>query len=399
MPRVKTRGISREIDQSEFVERDADGIPIAFRIWKFGENSNSTGAPDLFDEKSAELLTAQQAEVGRDFAFDFNHAMVKSVDAEENAAAGWHRIKVRDSGLWAVNCRWSDRTLGFFKKDPPEYRYFSPTFFADEEGRIVYYVNCALTNIPATHGIPALRSAGGTEEGKTMTEAMRAFLRKMGIDPEKAETMSEEDLLTAAAAAREGDPEETEEREGDDPEETEEREEEGPPSSSEAPTAAAARSLSAELPEVPQTGAGALPLARAASRPKVAVSAAVQAPQAPQAPSRRAQVASPQARGAASSAAPAPRNTRARAAGTFSGSFHVCTSPRTRSALGLPERPTADIPAPVFSGDTVVKRGWRRDPWDRLVMIRSVADQELLDKSFDNFHLVKAQMASFSKGH
>lgn len=151
------------LSEASLVERSEDGLPLAFRIWKYGVNETSCG-PDVFDERSAELLIKQQEERrGLKWAFDYDHLSIFSDKPESRKAAGFHDLEVREDvfgkpELWAVNCEWTRSARDALMQEPPEFRYFSPTFYADDERRIVAYCNCALTNDPATYGIPSLRS-------------------------------------------------------------------------------------------------------------------------------------------------------------------------------------------------------------------------------------------------
>lgn len=82
---------------------------------------------------------------------------------EAGKSAGWHRLEVRSHDgapeLWAASCEWTDVARAGLEADPPEWRYFSPCYDVDKSREVTSYVNCALTNNPLTHGIPALSSA------------------------------------------------------------------------------------------------------------------------------------------------------------------------------------------------------------------------------------------------
>lgn len=147
------------------VERAAPGrAPSAFRIWAFGENA-CDGKPVVFSERSAEALLEEQAARGRLYSFDFDHrSIMPDVSPTAAKAAGWHALEVREHDgkpeLWAVTCAWTEEARAGLESDPPEWRYYSPAFEVDSKTReVVSYVNCALTNNPLTHGLPALASA------------------------------------------------------------------------------------------------------------------------------------------------------------------------------------------------------------------------------------------------
>jgi hypothetical protein len=147
------------------VERPAPGLaPTAFRIWSYGPNV-CDGFTVVFSERSAEALLAEQASRGRLYSFDFDHrSTLSDVSPEAACAAGWHVLDVRDVDgkpeLWASACDWTPEAKSGLEVGPPEWRYFSPCFVTDPDSReVISYVNCALTNNPLTHGIPALASA------------------------------------------------------------------------------------------------------------------------------------------------------------------------------------------------------------------------------------------------
>lgn len=151
------------------IERDSKGLPTAFRIWKPGANPTVQGI-DILDETSIFLLKKQVAEHVSLFPFDANHLSVKRSKDEEvtpknQEAIGWHTLGFRPSPdgeeVWAENCEWRAPTRAALLDEPPGWRFFSPALRADMTGRIVGYINCALTNTPAGFSLPSLRSVSG----------------------------------------------------------------------------------------------------------------------------------------------------------------------------------------------------------------------------------------------
>lgn len=133
--------------------------PVAFRIWKAGENITDHG-PTLFSERSASLLLDEQARRGNRYSFDVNHlALDKNAPLESQRAVGWFDIEVRNGELWAVNCEFSDFVRDGLTKDPPEWKYFSPAYQQDiETSEVTSLANIAVTNLPATWRVTALAS-------------------------------------------------------------------------------------------------------------------------------------------------------------------------------------------------------------------------------------------------
>lgn len=157
------------VEGRPLVERPAPGkAPTAFRIWAAGTNTCDGGKTVVFSERSAELLLEEQRARGRLYSFDFDHrSMMKDAPPEAAKASGWHVLEVRAHEgrpeLWASACDWTAEARAGLEADPPEWRYFSPCFDVDDAREVISYANCALTNNPLTHGIPALASAVGAE--------------------------------------------------------------------------------------------------------------------------------------------------------------------------------------------------------------------------------------------
>ena len=163
MTRQRIHGsILAALTAGDGVERGADGAPTAFRIWKAGPNPTDMGVHH-FTAKSAELLMAEHEARGNELSFDVDH-MSLNVEApiENHAAVGWHKLEARGEPpeFWAVECRWTDAVKAGLTKDPPSWKYFSPAYDVSKEtGEIVGYLNCAVTNNPATWSVTALATA------------------------------------------------------------------------------------------------------------------------------------------------------------------------------------------------------------------------------------------------
>jgi phage I-like protein len=136
-----------------------DTPPTEFRLFRKGDNATEKGT-FLFDDKAATLVMERYQKRGTRCFLDYNHASLdqKPVDPKESAkSAGWFDLEVRDGELWATNINWTPPALVAFNNK--EFAYFSPAFSTDKTKRIVDFVNCALTNLPASHDIPQLVAA------------------------------------------------------------------------------------------------------------------------------------------------------------------------------------------------------------------------------------------------
>lgn len=170
------------------VERDENGVPTAFRIWRAGSNVTDHG-PTIFTDRSAEMLIAEQMLRGNRYSMDVNHlSLDKTAPLENQRAVGFFSLDVRGGDLWAVDCEWTDVVRGGLSKDPPEWKYFSPAYDVDAEtGEVVGFLNCALTNTPATHNVTALASRGATQQKDKRMKFAEAMAAMAGDDEEKKE--------------------------------------------------------------------------------------------------------------------------------------------------------------------------------------------------------------------
>ena len=171
--RFATRNISDPL-----VERDADGLPVAFRIWHYGDNPSTDGGVDSLNDEALEFLRAQIANHVGSYPFDVNHlSLLNKSSPEAQKAVGWHSIEERSGPdgpeIWATNCDWTQEARDWLLQDPPAFKYFSPAFHTVENGNTIrFYLNCALTNTPGTLGIQALRSGAPSMDYEKLADAL-----------------------------------------------------------------------------------------------------------------------------------------------------------------------------------------------------------------------------------
>ena len=138
------------------------GLPREFRIFPFGEIETTKGV-FRFDEEAARRVIEAWRDYGNRLPIDYEHQIFDPVANGPVPAAGWFDLELRADGLWAVNVEWTPKAAELLKNR--EYRYFSPTFRTDEEGRIVQLVNVALVNLPATKRMEPLVAKAVPFEG------------------------------------------------------------------------------------------------------------------------------------------------------------------------------------------------------------------------------------------
>lgn len=157
--------------------------PGEFRIFPFGLIETTKGRFQ-FDQESAQMVVAAWQNYGNQLSIDYEHQALDPVANGPVPAAGWFDLELRDDGLWAVNVQWTERARALLVAR--EYRYFSPAFYTDDEGRIVELINLALTNIPATKFMEPLVAGrvGGDEPYEQRRQRMTEILQLLGLREE-----------------------------------------------------------------------------------------------------------------------------------------------------------------------------------------------------------------------
>jgi phage I-like protein len=170
-----------------------DEPPTEFRIFTAGDVETTKGK-FLFDDEAAASVLAEYEAHGIDLMIDYDHASLASVSldpATAGKAAGWFNLEVRDGELWAVNVRWTKPAADALRAK--EWRFMSPAFGTDEDGRITSVLNVAITNLPATRKLEPLMAASITALGdNAMTlEEFLKVCKALGLDM----SMSLEDAM------------------------------------------------------------------------------------------------------------------------------------------------------------------------------------------------------------
>lgn len=157
-----------------FAGVDAETPPTEIRLLPAGAFSATDGRPGALAKGGtwkldAELARAVIARVDAttvDIVIDYEH---QSLLAKENGqpapASGWlKKLEWREGasdaggGLWATDVSWTPPALA--KLTNKEYRYLSPVFVFDEEGRVLALDSVALTNRPGLDTLNPLVSRG-----------------------------------------------------------------------------------------------------------------------------------------------------------------------------------------------------------------------------------------------
>jgi phage I-like protein len=135
---------------------------------------------------------------GADLPVDYEHQSLSAGDkAGPVPAAGWIQdLEARDDGLWA-RVSWTPTARQLLAAK--EYRYLSPVFRHDKQGRVVALEGAGLTHMPNLY----LRAAARQEDPMDLTPLAEA----LGIDPSAdIETIAAHAKQLREAATREPDP-------------------------------------------------------------------------------------------------------------------------------------------------------------------------------------------------
>ncbi len=159
-----------------------DTPPTEFRIFSAGKIETTKGT-FIFDAQAAKSVMSEYQTHGADLMVDYDHASLAALSldpAQAGKAAGWFGLDVRGGELWAVNVRWTPPAADALANK--EWRYMSPAFSTDDEGRVTSLLNVAITNLPATRNLQPLIAASGKDNGMTIEEFLKVC-KALDIDP------------------------------------------------------------------------------------------------------------------------------------------------------------------------------------------------------------------------
>jgi phage I-like protein len=128
-----------------------------------------------------------------DIPLDWEHStQLKGAYGDEAPAAGWIvEMEAREGSIWG-RVEWTER--GAASVTSKEYRYLSPAFIHDDNGRAVQIVSASLTNNPALR-MAALAQRDTKKEGVML----KKLLELLGLD----ESTTEDQAVAACRALME----------------------------------------------------------------------------------------------------------------------------------------------------------------------------------------------------
>ena len=155
-----------------------------------GSDSDGNPVPETIDRESLEAL-AEKLNAGDEVLFDTDHQSARAGEGRSTRAAGWFSKFFVDpvKGLFGKLklTNWGKELIS-----GREYRYVSPTFGLDENGKPVELYSIAATNTPAFAGaISPILNQAPTEEGNLDISTLEQELSDMELNKLKAELIEE----------------------------------------------------------------------------------------------------------------------------------------------------------------------------------------------------------------
>ena len=155
-----------------------------------GSDSDGNPVPETIDRESLEAL-AEKLNAGDEVLFDADHQSTRAGEDRNTRAAGWFSKFFVDpvKGLFGKLklTNWGKELIS-----GREYRYVSPTFGLDENGKPVELYSIAATNTPAFAGaISPILTQAPTEEGNLQISTQEQEISDMDIQKLKREIFEE----------------------------------------------------------------------------------------------------------------------------------------------------------------------------------------------------------------
>jgi len=199
-----------------------DGLPVAFRIWKFGVNPTDKDGKVVnvnVTKRAIGLLLEEQARRGNRYSFDVDHmSLSQNAPPEARRGMGSHLLAARGTSeepeLWTVDCRWTEFAAAGLRQAVPEWLSSSPAFdISANTLEPVSYTNTSLTNNPATHNATVFASLGfeapatcGAQEQRMEFSAFLAALQELIAKAQAPVTAAEPPPVAPAEPVKAAEP-------------------------------------------------------------------------------------------------------------------------------------------------------------------------------------------------
>ncbi|MDT8389430.1 MAG: phage protease [Lentisphaeria bacterium] len=157
------------VDSGGWVERDADGAPVAWRLFKFGKFTITRNGETIygdFTREAADSILAHFAQKGGKIPLDSKHflyALAEKLQVDESEVVkllpdkrgtfGYASLEMREDGLWVVGVEYVPLARKLMAEGI--FRYFSPVFRGLSDG-MLRITSVAFTNQPAIDQLNSL---------------------------------------------------------------------------------------------------------------------------------------------------------------------------------------------------------------------------------------------------
>jgi len=162
---------------AELVQRDEDGVPVAWRLFGFGPVEVTKDGQDfrgVFTQEMGEMMMSHYRKKGAKLPVDSEHFLylvskklgVPEIDlvnllSRRNAAMGFGELALHDDGIWLENVEWVPLAREVLAEGL--IRYFSPAVRGLQDGRL-RITSVAMTNTPAINRMFDLVARGESED-------------------------------------------------------------------------------------------------------------------------------------------------------------------------------------------------------------------------------------------
>lgn len=152
------------------------------------------------DDSNGYALAESINQLGIELMIDYEHqTLYLEKNGQGNPAAGWiKQVEYRpNEGLFAT-VAWTEKAASQIKAG--EYRYISPLFIPDSNGRVVQVLNAALTNRPALHNLAEAFALSHTFNQQKQGQPMLKLLQQLFDAPNATEAEMTEKLTALSVA-------------------------------------------------------------------------------------------------------------------------------------------------------------------------------------------------------
>ncbi|MDA3978481.1 phage protease [Gallibacterium sp. AGMB14963] len=164
----------------------SDGRPEGKGGW-YVDDTNGYALADKINQSTVKMM------------IDYEHqTLFIAQNGRGNPAAGWiaHAEYISGEGLFA-DVEWTDKASAQIKDK--EYRYISPYFYTDDNGKVLDVINAALTNRPALHELHEAIATSQLYQHQQEDKPMLKLLQALFDLPDASEEVIKEKLTALSA--------------------------------------------------------------------------------------------------------------------------------------------------------------------------------------------------------